>query len=282
MTMDDALPSYTPQAITDILPIYCPANPSAHILTYTLRQSSSTTQSLVLTSNHMLSQSSYDIKSRATGGFMNKKPHVVITSTSSSTGRTQNIAEGRFGIHGTGTTIDYLSGDGSEMRQQELELQDSLSQLLKTKVGGKVCWWQPHPGNKGVLELTNEYDEVIARFVHREDQENLSRQNSDSLRVPASTERRSSVAVMGKKAPKKAKEGKEEVVGELQVVDELVGGEEELGKDKAREEVLCSAIMVVERAKRRKAMLSRSGEALRGPASWGWNGSLVGPTAGGM
>lgn len=50
-------------------------------------------------------------------------------------------------------------------------------------------------------------------------------------------------------------------LGELQVVDSLAGG------DTGREEILCSAVVVVERAKRRA--MNICGAGLKGPASWG-------------
>ena len=271
MTMDDALPSYTPQAITDILPIYCAAHSDSHILTYSLHQTSPATQSLTLTSDHEIGHSAYNIKSRATGGFMNKKPHVVISDLHA--GRSKFIAEGRFGIHGTGTTIIYGHRAGEGGPQQELELQDSLAQLLKTRVGGNICWWQPHPGNKGVWELTNEYDEVIARFIHKEDQDILQRHDTPPQDT-SRPERRGSI-LANNKSVKKTKDGQDVQIGELQVADELVGGEGR-EREEVREEVVCSAIMVIERARRRRANLSKSGPALRGPASWGWDGAPAG------
>lgn len=273
----EELPAYTPQAIDDILPIYHPENSLDHVLTYKLRQTSPSTQTLTLSSPSAsayttTATTAYDIISRATAGFMNRKPHVIISARQSDSSKI--IAEGKFAIHSTGTTISYFGG-----REQTLQLQDSQAQLLRTTMGGKVVWWQPHPGNSEVLELTNEYEEMLARFVHKEQgcqrSETLSRRDSSGS-TPSVVEGR-------RKSGKKEKDATEFEVGELHVVDALVGGQEagsERRKEELREEVLCSALMVVERAKRRRANLSKSGPALKGPASWGWDGAPAGGAVG--
>lgn len=168
---------------------------------------------------------------------MNRKPHVIITTGECDESLNRPLAEGRFDIHGTGTTISYSHLPNMKMIQR-LELEDSLSQRLKTTIWGHEHWWMPNLGNKGVLELTNEMDEIVARFVHT---------------VPVSqmtgSARRGST---GKK-----KEDRQEL-GDLHIVDALAEG--------GREEVICSAIVVVERAKRRANNVSGAGLAKNAPA----------------
>jgi len=89
-----------------------------------------------------------------------------------------------------------------------------------------------------VLELTNETEDIVARFVSA---------------MPAS-QRTGSVA-------ENKKDAVEMDLGELHVVDALAGG------DTGLEEILCSAVVVFERAKRRAMNLCGAG--LKGPASWG-------------
>ena len=75
---DEELPSYTPQPISDILPIYRPQDSDSHIQTYVLRQVSSNNQYMSLKDNGDTA-SRYTIKAFVTGGFMNKKPHIIIS-----------------------------------------------------------------------------------------------------------------------------------------------------------------------------------------------------------
>lgn len=155
---------------------------------------------------------------------MNRKPHVVITTSECDESLNRPLAEGRFDIHGTGTTITYSHQPNLQMMQR-LELEDSLSQRLKTTIWGHDHWWMPNPGNKRVLELINDMDETVARFM-------------PAVPVPPAT----ATAPGRNGSIGKKKEGKEDV-GELQIVDAMA--------ETGREEVICSAMVMVERAKRR-------------------------------
>lgn len=155
---------------------------------------------------------------------MNRKPHIIVSENEES----NIIAEGRFESLGTGTTVTYLQAP----RTQALDLENSQMQLLKTTIGRFDHWWQPHPGNKGVLELTNESEETVARFIYA---------------AGASETRRSSSVTSMKKG------FVQEDLGELSVVEELSGGNTGL------EEILCSAVVVVERARRRAANIRKVG-----------------------
>jgi hypothetical protein len=223
-------PAYSPQAIADILPIYRPQDADGHIRVYKLRRTAADGQSLALLEH---ATTVYTIKARATGGFMNRKPHVVISEID----KTQVIAEGRFDNLGTGTTLTYINPP----RILTLDLENSQVQRLKTTIGGQDHWWQPHPGNKGVLELTNETEEIVARFIHA---------------APVSAETGSVGST--KDAPT------EMDVGELSVIEALSG------TDTGLEETLCSAIVVIERARRRAANMAKTDKQGTGWAAGGF------------
>ncbi|KAF6236342.1 hypothetical protein HO173_005433 [Letharia columbiana] len=252
--MSDELPPYTPQALTDILPIYHPANTNHHISIYTLHQTAPDTLVLTLRDHPSESATAYTstlpvckIRTNKTGGFMNRKPHVIITTGECDESLNRPLAEGRFDIHGTGTTISYSHLPNMQMIQR-LELEDSLSQRLRTTIWGHEHWWTPNPGNKGVLELTNEMDEIVARFVHT---------------VPVSQ-----MTGSGKRGSTGRKKEAREELGDLHIVDALAEG--------GREEVICSALVVVERAKRRANNISCTGIGKTAPA---WSMS-AGPPGG--
>lgn len=175
---------------------------------------------------------------------MNRKPRVIITTGECDETLNRPLAEGRFDIHGTGTTISYSHMPNMQMIQR-LELEDSLSQRLRTTIWGHEHWWMPNPGNKGVLELTNEMDEIVARFVHT---------------VPVSQV--TGYGRRGSGAGKKKEDRTE--LGDLHIVDALAEG--------GREEVICSALVVVERAKRRANNISCIGAGKTAPA---WSMSVA-------
>lgn len=102
----------------------------------------------------------------------------------------------------------------------------------------------PSPGNKGVLELTNEMDEIVARFV---------------TKVPVSQVTGYVGRRGGSGVGKKKEEGVE--LGELHVVDALLA-------EGGREEVICSALVVVERTKRRAGNIGCAGMGKSAP---GWS-----------
>ena len=134
-------------------------------------------------------------------------------------------------------------------------------------------WWQPLPGNKDVWELTNEYEDVIARFVHSPSSPAQSRSPTQAQSPPSSPqlgrERANSIfsiALPNAEGAAKKSNFEEIAVGELYVVDALVGGEQE------REEILCSAVVVVERMRRRQAILQNQGSPYGIVRSVGRNG----------
>ena len=354
---DEELPSYTPQAVTDLLPIYHP-DPSTSNL-YTLHQTSSTTQTL---SSDTYPAETLQIKTSATGGFLNKRPHIIVTrpllptvdgapaapptpspprrlalfrrspSPPSSATRTKlpptlSVAEARFDVHGTGTSINYLSPPISSSSDdpatiatnnhppayppaypgpsypppatyhvsQRLELESSTLQSLATTIDGRRHYWAPHPGNKNVLELTNEADDILARFVHSHAAatglgggRNNSVVSHSSMGVGMDSITRvatgSSVGTIregsgtGECGRNAGRRGSSKdawtsyEIGTLELVPSLIPTEQ------AREEVLVSAVVIVERAKRRSANLglcgSKKGSASGGATVGSWSGPV--------
>ena len=177
---------------------------------------------------------------------MNRKPHVVI---SQGTENATVLAEAKFDNLGTGTTIYYPRPP----RTQLLELEDSRMQLLKTTIDGHSHWWQPHPGNKCVVELTNDTEEMVARFLYS---------SPDIARTGSTISRQESAGSI------KDASSKETDVGELSVVEALAGVEMGL------EEILCSAVVVIERFKRRAANMIKNGAAIKQGAGWGMSVSF--------
>ena len=169
---------------------------------------------------------------------MNRKPHVVITTNECDESLNRPLAEGRFDIHGTGTTIMYSHMPNIQMTQR-LELEDSVSQRLRTTMWGHDYWWMPNPGNKAVLELTNEMGEIVARFMH--------------------TGPVSQMTGSGKRSGGGKNKAEKIELGVLYVVDALA--------EAGREEVICGAMVVVERTKRRANNISCTG-AGKTPSAW--------------
>ena len=306
---DDELPSYTPQALDDILPIYHQDSTASSLNSYTLRQVGTTTQ-LLLQRDAASEAPSYQIKTFATGGFMNKRPHITIAKTSPSVTRqptkpqseptpagttrrrslfrrspsppsrsstpkqiaTVALAEARFDAYGTGTTISYNSpatqsseGTNDELSlppsydaithppQQRLELVNSTQQILRTHFGVSTHYWQEHPGNKDVIHLVDEGDELVMRFTYTPPSAPLSRQNSatQSSMSAADFARTSPAGITGKRR-KSSTTGSSFVefdVGTLELVGDKIENEQ------TREEILCSCVVMVERGRRRAVNL---------------------------
>ena len=96
-----------------------------------------------------------------------------------------------------------------------------------------------------MLELTNDTEEIIARFIY----------NNDAI----PSRRNSSIASLSPGPEKKTKKFTESEVGELSLVTELVGGGVDAdGEGEGVMEVVCSCVVVVERAKRRSEYMCRA------------------------
>jgi hypothetical protein len=199
--------------------------------TYVLRQTAPNTQELTSISN---TTRTYDVVSRETGGFMNKKPHMVITRQQN--GMKYDCAEVRFDNYSSGTTIVY-KGNGVS---QSLALESSLDQRYECRIQDALHWWQPTGPSRRELELTNTAGESVALFTYA---------NEVALTTGART---------GSK-----KQVKSEDVGKLQILQRPEGGMS------AAEQILCTALAVIERGKRRAANVGRQGSAYKQGACCG-------------
>lgn len=184
---------------------------------YVLCQTSPNTQTLEPTqpTSEPLSPT-YSTTSHPTGGFMNRHPHMVITKHES--GLNTHLAEVRFEIYGYGTTIEYKDAG----IVQTLDLSGNHEQRYHFSLGAKPHWWQPLGPSKAVMELINDDGKRVALFVRAEEV----------------TQRRAS-------APATSQHFETEALGEIHIMDEFAGGPMEL------DQVLCTAVVVVERARRR-------------------------------
>ena len=212
--------------------------------TYTLRRTSPNTQ--ILDSHDSLAPfiPSYALHTRATGGFLNKKPHMVISRTSK--GITNKCAEVRFEVYGTGTTVHHYDTGVT----QSLALESSLEQRYVCTANGGTCWWQPTGPKREELELRSKTQEVLASFTYT---------GPVALQTGPGTGNKQNSRV--------------EVVGDLQVGKGLDTTTEEI------EMVVCSALAVVERAKRRAANVGKQASAYRqgvacGPGTMALGGGL--------
>ena len=98
-----------------------------------------------------------------------------------------------------------------------------------------------------MLELTNDMDEIVARFVHT---------------MPVSQ-----MTGSGRSGSRGKKKDDKEELGDLHIVDSLAEG--------GREEIICSAMVVVERAKRRANNINSIGVGKTAPA-WGMSAGASG------
>ena len=208
--------------------------------TYFLRHESQDRQTLIPLSASDCS--SYTLKSNLTSGFRHRKPHMIIrreqdgrnnSVVSAKSQQSQrrgsifsmakeqgenDLAEVRFEMRGTDTDILYKENSFT----QTLKSQNSSNQTYACPIDGREYWWRPLGPSRTVLELVNGEEQRVALFMHA---------SEDTLSTGMGASRTASLGVMRD-------------VGELYILDDIKGG------TRAQEEVLCSAMAVVERAKR--------------------------------
>lgn len=155
---------------------------------------------------------------------MNKKPHMVITRQQN--GMKYDCAEVRFDSYSSDTAISYKDSGN----RQELRLESSLDQRYECLIRDSLHWWQPAGPSRHELELTDTSGKAVALFAYA---------NEVALTTGATT---------GIK-----RQTKSEIIGELQI------SQDPIRETLALEQVLCTALAVIERAKRRAANVSRIG-----------------------
>ena len=165
---------------------------------------------------------------------MNKKPHMVITREHN--GMKNDCAEVRFEIYGAGTTVIYQESGTT----QTLALESSLDQRYACCIEGRSYWWQPQGPRRMLLELSNDAGDIVAIFNYADEV---------ALATGARTGNKKHV--------------KSEKVGELHIKGIMAG------KTPALEPVLCSALAVIERTKRRAANVGKQGSAYKQGSSCG-------------
>ena len=161
---------------------------------------------------------SYSISFNAKGGFLNKKHHISITKNERGLSTAPPFAETKLQPYVVDTAI-ALKGPGLP---SSIILHDIGRDRFKCQINETACLWQPLGPSINVLELVKEKGGKVALFVYSEN-------------VPP---RRGSL-------PGRLKMMGSEEVGELHIIDG------EVGRGMGRDEVLASAVVVLEKLKRR-------------------------------
>ncbi len=182
----------------------------------------------------------YTIKVNRTDGLMHRKPHMIIsralqegrndsvTSVKSLGDRRRSsifgsdqeqdkacVAEVRFNHKDMGRNEIHYKDSGHTQTLSEI---DGTGQTCACQIAGKKHCWRPLGPSESVLELVNETNDRKALFVYSTDE-------------------------VGVKAPLKV----EKDIGELHMIENIKGEMSE------QEEMLCTALAMVERARRRAA-----------------------------
>lgn len=146
-----------------------------------------------------------------------------MTVTRVDEGQNRRVAEARFDRLTSRTNITYPETAVS----QELELESGMNQKYTLVVNKSVCDWQPSP-SKRIFELMTEDEMVLASFTYAQEP------NYTGHALPT----------------------KKGDVGIIHVSDKL---ETLIGGQSALEQVLWSAVVMVERKKRRAANMGSCG-----------------------
>ena len=225
----------------------------------------STTESTVQPDNDR-TLSTYTIKSNSNARFMNRKPDMLLTrhdpsfDTDNSL-RTSNepspktssttVAEVRFDRVSPRTFLSYPS-HGPES-SSEMDVESSLTQKHRLIIDKRVYIWQPtEPDSKRCLELRSRDDGLMACWSYANEPNRWGHAKEDAA---------GEVGVL--QVSQRLFSGEEEV-GQLEGGDPEEGEERRKEKEKLLEQVLCSAVVLVERIKRRSASLGLVGKQQTG------------------
>ena len=207
-----------------------------HVHTFNLRQTSRNIQTLIPTQKNSnlpsytassaeepeyMTLPTYNVKSNTSAGFMNRKPDMSVTRVDE--GKDQRVAEARFDRLTSRTNITYPEGGQS----QELALESGMTQKYTLRINDTICHWQPGPTRR-IFELMTEDELLLASFTYAQE--------------PNYT---------GHASP--TKEGEVGILHVSERLEKMVGGQAGL------EQVLCSAVVLVERKKRRAANMGSGG-----------------------
>lgn len=207
-----------------------------HVHTFNLHQTSRNTQALIPTQKNSNLPSytassvqepeymplpTYHVKSYASAGFMNRKPDMTVTRVDD--GKDTRVADARFDRLTARTNITYPETTVS----QELELESGMTQKYTLVINHMMCHWQPGL-SKRIFELMTEDEMLLASFAYAQE--------------PNYT---------GHAPP--TKNGEVGILHVSEKLEKLVGGQTAL------QQVLCSAVVMVERKKRRAANMGSCG-----------------------
>ena len=180
--------------------------------TYVLQQAFPTVQTLAPLCN--AKTPTYTIRLDTVGSFLKPQPHMLITQDPGGL----HVAEVKFQVNGYDSTIIYKDGGTS----QKLALQNPQDQRYECLINGKSHWWHPLGPSESVFELTEEAKRRVALFVYAEGM--AHRTGSTSGTLTPSQERK---------------------IGEVHIMEDF------LCEPIALQQILFSAIVVVEQTKRR-------------------------------
>lgn len=183
---------------------------------YILHQTFPTIQTLAPLCN--TKAQSYTIRLDTIGSFLKPQPHMLITQDPGGL----HVAEVKFHTHGYDSTIIYRD-DG---HSQKLALQNLQDQSFECLINGNLHWWHPLGPSKSVFELTDEAKKMVALFVYAEGLARRTGFTSDNHKL-----------------------FQEQKIGEVHIMKDY------LREPIALQQILFSAVVVVEQAKRRVTSL---------------------------
>ena len=150
-----------------------------------------------------------------TTSFLGHKPDLAISREHNKI--SQKVAEGNFEKHSAVTKIKYHESK----KVEELRPENNQTQRIIGTIDGVAWgWWQPSQVNNLLVEIVAPSNELIARFVYSNDH------NFSDKIIKFGT-----------------------VLGELQVSEQYASGQTVLDR------VVCTAVTLVEREKRRQHKL---------------------------
>ena len=125
---------------------------------YILQQAFPTVQTLTPLSN--AKAPTYTIRLDTVGSFLKPQPHMRIAQDPGAL----HAAEVKFQVRGYDSTIIYADAGTS----QKITLQNPHAQSFECLIKGKLHWWHPLGPSKSVFELTEEAEKRVALFVYAE------------------------------------------------------------------------------------------------------------------
>ena len=162
---------------------------------------------------------SYTIRLDTVGSFLNPQPHMCITQDP----ETLQAAEVKLQVRGYDSTIIYTDAGTS----QKITLQNPHEPSFECLIKGKSHWWHPLGPSTSVFELTEEAEKRVALFVYAEGMAQGTGPRSGTLMLA---------------------EGQK--IGEVHFMEDFL---QELG---TLQQILFSAVVVLEQVKRRATSLA--------------------------